>query len=337
MLGTVLALLALWAMATQYAVQAGREDLFADGPTDHNAFISAKITRMRDDPSDVPLVAIIGESVTLSSFGTERAVAEAFRARTGQEVEVINLASGRQPILFSLMLIDRLPRNRPVHVVLGSGPSRFTMESDEVGALYGGGYFSVGSALEQRLARENGLTTPFTKGTGIAMIDHRVFFNSRAEAFARNLMKLALTGEAPRQNLDLYQGETTSPQAFRRRAIEVATRFMDADLNKSMIFNKDMFARSAALVESRNYMTLAIVEHPIHPRFVTEYLGPDLYRRHIADMRRFAAAEGVPYWTIGADLELGEADFVDWAHVSSASAQRDLRNALVDRMAREVL
>ncbi|MBD3788514.1 MAG: hypothetical protein IE922_16430, partial [Sphingomonadales bacterium] len=216
-----------FAVFVQWAETSGHADLFANDPIDHNAFASADVAALSDRPDDPPLLAIIGASVTRSSFGTTAEIADALAARTGQRAEVVNLCTGRQPILSHIALIENLPRQRPVTIVLGIGPSRFSIDRANLQELYDGDYLAVSGPVEQALARQIGLDPGLN--TGISLVDHGIFYAGRTTALVKNLGRLLLHRPPVRHNEEQYVGRRLPPDQFRDHAAIVAARFENAD------------------------------------------------------------------------------------------------------------
>lgn len=329
MAGVAAGLFLAFAGFVQWAAATGRADLFASHAVDHNAFVSADLAALSDRPEDPPLLAIIGASVTRSSFGTTAEIAAALAARTGQAVEVVNLCTGRQPILSHLALIENLPENRPVTVVLGIGPSRLTIDRASLQELYDGDYLALSGRLERRLAR--GIGVDPGRQTGIALLDDGNFYAGRLTALAKNAARILLHGRPVQQDEEQYIGRRLAPEALRIRSQIIVTRFENAEATIAM--NRALLAETVAYVKTRPNLRLVLVEHPVNPVFVDDHLGQARYGDHLAFLRRFAKAEGLPYWTLGLDLGLGQGAFYDWAHIADDAAQVALRAALADRLA----
>lgn len=105
--------------------------LFSISPRDHELFVTSRLFRLASEESQTPAVAIIGASVTQSSFGTMAEITEAIDAAGGAPTEVVSLTSVRQNLNEHLLMIDRLPRDRPVVAVIGVGPLRFARTREE--------------------------------------------------------------------------------------------------------------------------------------------------------------------------------------------------------------
>ena len=328
MLASLLVFILAFVFGSQQLMQAGQGHLFATNRYDSDAFVTSELERLKDIPTEKPLLAISGASVTYSSFGTEEEIARDYKARFGTDVDVALLSSGRMPLTSSIMILDHLPKNRPVIAVLGVGPSRFTMPSEEVTEPFTTTRFGTSSPAELELRKELGV--PAQRETGFLVVDHGGFYIVRLWAFFRNVLRLAITGHGVIRDDERYIGLTASDRFKELRANAVVERFDHSD--KARVLNEGLLEKAISLAKSRPNMQLYIVEHPINPSFVSEYLGEDRYARHLARMKALTARNDVPYWTIGKDLDLGESNFYDWAHISSEEAQGKLRRSLIDHL-----
>lgn len=331
MIGAAAILMLLFGIGFQFAAKTALGELFANGPVDHNAFVVNQLGALSDEPTKRPLLVLIGASVMRSSFGTTEEIETAFRHRAGQAVDILNLCTARQPILEHLALIDRLPRNRPVIVMLDTGPSSFTINREMLKELYDGDYLAVWSSEESDVAKQVGVN--IGRHTGITLLDYPFFYLSRTSSFVKNLARLAIGHHPIRHDEEQYIGKKLPEERYRSNAIEIMKRFENAD--ETIAFNRDLLTRTITFAKSRPNIRLALVEHPINPSFVSEYLGTERYSKHLAYMRDFAEKNDVPYWTIGLDLKLGPESFYDWAHISSDDAQKAMREVLVDRVVAE--
>lgn len=302
--------------------------LLADNPADHQLFVTAMLYRLEEsDPR--PLVAIVGASVTRSSFGASEAIEAALRERTGRDYQVVNLSTGRQSLLDHMQIIDLLPRDRPVTVVLGLGPSRLTRDLQDYAVALAQPRLGISAAGFDRALRELGLPAP--RQTGIAVLDHADFYLARHRNIARNIAKFAL-GRTIAQNEAEYLGRSLDPEQFAEHSALVLSRFgRDAAISRTLL------DRLLDQVSARRNLSLVLVEHPINPRFIDGYLGRRRYQAHLDYMRRTAAAHGVPYWTLGLDARLAPDSYYDWAHIRSAAAQTRLRTLLADRLSATIL
>ena len=306
----------------------GHGGLFAMSPFDSDAFVTSELEAMKDEPTDKPLLAIAGASVTYSSFGTEEEIQRDFRKATGIDVDVALLSSGRIPISSANMILDRLPKNRPVIAVLGIGPSRFTMDRTEVESPYRTTRFGITSPADQAIRKDLGVNT--RTPTGFVAIDQGGFYIARLGAFVRNLALTVVRGHGMVRNDERYIGLTASDKFLELRAQAVVSRFENAEANWNL--NARLLERAIRLAQSRKNITLVMVEHPINPDFVANQLGQDRYAAHLAKMDALARRNNVTYWKLGYDLKLDRTNFYDWAHISSEEGQGRLRRLLVQRI-----
>lgn len=78
---------------------------------------------------------------------------------------------------------------------------------------------------------------------------------------------------------------------------------------------------------------VVLLDIPLNPRALREVIGTDFYASHRARIAAFAAAHGVAYVNLNDVPTLGEADFQDWSHIRSATAQAALTGHLFNTVA----
>ena len=299
--------------------------LFVD-PKDHYYYVTANLIDLKRETSDGrPMFVIAGASVTQSSFGGTGKVSAALKGKFGQSFDVRLMTTGRQNLVEHFMIFESVPQDRPVFAVLGVGPSRFTWGNDEYLSTYANQRFGVSSpAYLAQLAR---LDPDFEPPSGSPLVQHTNFYVARTEdvliRFAR-----AVLGKASGRNQNQYIGGPVSDEAYRELATRVAERFHGAE--DRIAFNHSLFRDLLAFIRSRGNIELVVMEHPIRPGFVSDFLGEEVYARHLADMKRITSEAGVSYLVANDETELSVDDFFDWAHIRTKSAQDQLRAAILE-------
>jgi len=315
----------------QHLMESGKGDLFATSSEDDDAFVTSKLASLRDRPTEKPLLAIAGASVTHSSFGTEDEVEREYRAEFGEDADVALLSAGRMPLSWTILILDRLPKNRPVILVLGIGPSRFTMTQAEIVSPYTESRFGITSPADRALRGQLGMTSP--NPTGYRVLDQGSFYVVRLGAFIRNAVMMAVTGHGVIRDDERYVGRKASDTMLKLRTKAVVDRFENSEA--AWKANSELLLDVIELAKQRGNIRLVMVEHPINPEFVEKHLGRELYDDYLTKMRALAARENVPYWTIGNDLRLDKSNFYDWAHISSEIGQGKLRRSLIERLGQQ--
>lgn len=328
MLMFLVASLIAFVLIPQHLMENGKGDLFATSSEDDDAFVTSRLASLRDDPTEKPLLAIAGASVTHSSFGTEDEIEQEYRAEFGKDADVALLSAGRMPLSGTILILDRLPKNRPVTVVLGIGPSRFTMNHAEIVSPYTQSRFGITSPADRALRGQLGMTSP--NPTGYLVLDQGSFYVVRLGALLRNAVMMAVTGRGVIRDDERYVARKASDTMLKLRTQAVVDRFENSEA--AWKANSELLVDVINLAKQRENIRLVMVEHPINPEFVDKHLGRELYDEYLNKMRTLAARENVPYWTIGNDLGLDESNFYDWAHISSESGQGKLRRSLIERL-----
>lgn len=294
---------------------------------DDNFYVTAELFNLENSVADDrPVFAIVGGSVTQSSFGGTRMVAKDLEAKFGQTFDVRLMTSGRQNILDHLLVFEHMPQDRPVLAVLGIGPSRFTWQDRQYVKSYETNRF--GKSSPTYLAKLREANPDMAEPTGFVQIDHLQFYTTRIDRLGINVIK-RFTGAVPHRNENEYIDRQMDEEEYHSHSSRVVGRFEGADT--AIAKNHSRLAELLDFVKARGNIQLVVMEHPIRPEFVTDFLGEDRYAQHLQDMRRIMANADIPYFTPGLDLRLTTESFFDWAHIRSRGTQDKLRSALLDQ------
>lgn len=93
-----------------------------------------------------------------------------------------------------------------------------------------------------------------------------------------------------------------------------------------------MLGRILAMVEERGGRAV-LLEAPMSPAGYRLVVGDELWQRYRTDITAFAEEHGVPYWDLGPELALQDADFRDDQHVITRRARLAFTSALAGRLA----
>jgi hypothetical protein len=288
--------------------------------------VTMDVLRLRSRSSGAPLVAIVGASVGMGAI-LERDLARVLRSEMAPDVEVREFATARQTLWESAAIIEMIPRGTAGALILEVGPSRFTRTADDLDSLYRRPRLGFRSALLDRAARRAGFRPPPL--TGIYALDNRLFIAPRLPTALRNVIKDRLGLPLPTYRYR-YPNRVAEADLWNEIATRVSDRFVD--YQKLMRSNLPVLDSLIALVRARTRMTVVVLEHPMNPRFVRDWLGPSLYRYHRSQLRRFAATRGVAYLELQPALDFAESDFYDWAHLKTAAIARRFTQALADTL-----
>lgn len=301
----------------------------ARSPRDHHLFVTSQLEQLASQSDERPLIAIVGASVTLSSFGQTKQVADEVFSATGQDVQVVALATGRQNILEHLMIIDNLPANRPVTVVLGVGPSRLTWTKEDMQEAIAFDNFGVSSPNFDLVAQRIGLELPLR--TGITALDHSKFYLARLQHLLENLLGRLTRGPIARSETQWLDRKMPDNERH-ERSKRVMARFENFD--EKVPLNLDLLQDLITLAKERDNINLVLVEHAISPQFLDEYFGQEEYQDYLELMETVSERNSIPYWKLALDARLSNKSFYDWAHINDAGTQDLLRASLIQRTVR---
>lgn len=292
---------------------------------DYDAFVTSKVFALQRSEDERPLVALVGASVTRMSFGTERDLDEAIRAASGVEVEAELLCTGRQNYLENTAIIEEILSDRPMVIVLGVAPGRFSWRPEAIAQSHLSPRLGFRSVATDREAPALGLEPYESKGN---------YFLDNAD-FLLPRMKFVLTHALLQNPVSIeenrYTGRQQLPAQFEDRSAAVAKRFGEYEANFD--FNADLLRRLVDRVRSFPNAKIVFVEEAINPVILGQYLEVDAYERYLARMAGLAEELQVPYWQISREAEVTEAEFFDWAHINNLDARERMRTILANNLA----
>ncbi len=302
----------------------------AQGSRDHPVFASSDVVRLRALPPEgqPPLLAIVGASVTRSSFGTEAEIEKAMLEATGQPVEVVILATGLQGLVEHISIIESLMTGRPTWFVLGLGPSRFCRTPEMIQEEILEPNLGFRSAEVRGYAEAAGLR-PF-ESTGYFLLDNLSFWLARLPEILPNVVK-----GMPEQAETTWRDRRMSQEKLQRRFRNAASRYARLDANFED--NLELVDRLVERLEAHPEVDLTIVENAVNPVFLRDWMGEDFYATYLDRMRDWTEERQVDYLTLALDEGFADEDYFDWAHVSSPDAISRLRAGLVAHLAKEPL
>lgn len=291
---------------------------------DYDAFVTSKVFALQRSEDERPLVALVGASVTRMSFGTERQIDEAVLAASGVDVEAELLCTGRQNYLENTAIIEEILSDRPMVIVLGVAPGRFSWRPEAIAQ----------SHLSPRLGFRSEATDREAPALGLEPYDSRGnYFLDNAD-FLLPRMKFVMT-HALLQNPatieeNRYTGRTQLPAQFEDRSSAVAKRFGEYEANFE--FNAGLLRRLVERVRSFPNAEIVFVEEAINPVILGEYIEPGAYDAYLERMEALARELQVPYWRISQEAEVTEDEFFDWAHINSLDARERMRTILANNL-----
>jgi hypothetical protein len=297
---------------------------WATSGTDHDVFTTAKLLNLCASEERNLLVAIIGASVTRSSFGTEEQIETAFTDRYGIAVDVENLSTSRQSLWEHLAILRMIAGRRPTIAIVGIGPIRFTADEARMREIIENPRLGIRLPGLDEQAAAMGIEPP--RSTGLYAADNWGFVIARLDSLAVNLRRGPL-----RQKEQPYLGREKKDQdEFNEHSRLVAARLDRFDAN----FDNNLAVLDTMQQEfgSRENLQLVFVEHPVNPDFVDQFMGRGDYEDYLKQMQRWSTANGAHYWRIALDQEIGREDYFDWAHIRTATAKARMRDDLIGRL-----
>ncbi|MCF2906699.1 hypothetical protein L0666_17020 [Octadecabacter sp. CECT 8868] len=320
-LSTAVAILAVPAfMTSPYGV------LLADNNRDHHLFVTSELFQLQN--SDRPVLAIIGASVTGASFGGPEAISSALAATPARDFHVVSLTTGRQSIIEHLLMLEHLPEDVPVYVVLGIGPSRFTFLTEDYLEAFNTSRFGIDSPLYVERTQEVGnVSRAMTGSTGL---DHLRFYVPRLGEILPNFAQY-VRGRTIERNYVQYVGRNNAAEAYQEHAKGIMARFEGPNMEQVLDGNYQRLRDLLDYVETRDNIRIILMEHPLRPEFVTDFLGQDRQEIHMARVRQIAEDANVPYFDAGTLAQAEDSEFYDWAHINSEDLQARLLDVMVDQ------
>lgn len=316
--------LAIGLLANPTNIAASKPGLFAKGNIDHDAFSTWKLMNVRAQPENTkPLIAMVGASVELSSYGTETEIERAFERRYGVDVDVRNFSTDRQSLVEHYGVIEALPRTRPIIAIVGIGPARFTSDIERLREVVEGRRIGLSMPRVVDEGLTYGIEPP--PSTGVYCIDNLNYLAARYPYVLANLLR-----QPPVQDESEYLNKKRPPDEFRKHNAMLAERFEDYDRHFDMNL-KVLEDMQADLATAPNLRTV-FVEHPVNPIFVRNFWGEANYQDHLARMRAWQQQSGATYWQIYLERDIGPDAYFDWAHIRTQQARDVLLDELLVRL-----
>ncbi len=319
------AIIAADLLITEDSMMGPNATVFAQDALDDYCYATSDALRFQHNPPKGDHVALIGTAAMREAIETDEQVASRIERGFGKSIPVIDFMSGGQSGIEMAAFADSLGRDFEGVVVLGVSFSRLAADSSELAKLVEEPRLAFASPAADAEIRAAGFTPPAR--TGNYFIDNYKFFVARYRTTLWHLV----TGKAPEHATRTYLG---------RAPADAAQWASDAAILKARTGHYDDRAegnlgamkRLIALFPDRSKVKIVLLEIPLNPKAQDEVLGRDFVSKHRARLQAFAEREGVLYWDLNQSVGLTPADFQDWAHVNTASAQERWTGQLTDRL-----
>jgi hypothetical protein len=149
---------------------------------------------------------------------------------------------------------------------------------------------------------------------------------------------------APRIKFLAYRGVTRRPLVYRQhwylnRPQQAGKGWLDfntkvagrlAGYDENVSHNLSLFGKLISDIRERTRLKIVLVEHPINPKFVREFMSPDLVQRYSAHMSSLAVRLDLPVIDMVDAARLEEEEFYDWCHLRDRDAIARCAAAVAD-------
>jgi hypothetical protein len=296
---------------------------FAEATSDSDVFLSAQALELaRSRPAELgPSVVLIGGSSLMAAVSYQDLVERL--ARDGRRC--IPLWSLGQSVLDSLTVADAVPPGLDgvaVFAVSMLEMARGVIDDPE--RVLSEARLAFDSPTREGLLEAAGVEPE--RHTGVFFWDHRRFFLPRL----RPLFWNALVSGPVERRWDPWTGAPTDDEKLRL----VGRRVRRATDQGLMAHREECLAAYAAVgrrLREGGSLRVALLETPLSPTVVEEYLGAEVLAEHRERMRAFAAENGFEFWSLGDEAGLESGDFKDHTHLSSARARQRFTELLAER------
>lgn len=295
--------------------------ILADGPTDYDAFVTAHTLALQRSETSEPLLVLLGGSTVRASL-LESDITEGLRNGGHGDVRLVKLCTSRQSLWETLALAEYLPSGARGVVVIGTGPTLFSLDEQELKDLASHPRLGLRSATLDEEFHRRGL--PVGARSGIYFFDNAAYLLPRLHVLLGSWAR----GRPTRYVDSRYVGMAPArPAVWQSVARRVDARMERIDANQEA--SQRVLVRVLATIRERTDLRVILVESPVNPRFLTEFGRHGLVARHRQRMREFAREQGVDYLVLGEAVQLPPGDFFDWAHLRDRDAIRRCADAVL--------
>ena len=297
---------------------------FAEATSDSDVFLTAQALELaRASPAELgPSVVLIGGSSLMAAVSYQDLV-----PRMGQEgSRCIPLWSLGQSVLDSLTVADAVPAGLEGTVVFAASMLEMARGViDDPERVLEEARLAFDSPTRDGLLLAAGVR-PEAR-TGVFFWDHRRFFLPRL----RPLLWNALVHGPIERRWDPWTGAQADEEKLRL----VGRRVQRATGEGLMNHRAECLAAYAAVgrrLRAGGSLRVAVLETPLSPTVIEEYVGADVLAEHRERMHAFAAENGFEFWSLADEAGLVSSDFKDHTHLSSARARQRFTELLVERL-----
>jgi hypothetical protein len=293
----------------------------AENATDYDAFVTSQILALQAHPIVEPMVIVLGASTTRAAL-LYKDLSEGLDSRGFHDVRVVKLCTSRQSLWETLALVENLPAGARGVVVLGVGPSLFSMGSDDLTELAHHPRLGIRSKYLDSEFQAHAI--PVRNRSANYFFDNAAFLLARLDVLPRTYLRSKRTAYVDSR----YVGKgAATTAAWELKGKRVDSRL--AHLRENWLQNLGVLERIINLVRSRTNLKVVLVESPLNPRFVAQFDREALVAWHRQGLARFARTQGIPYVVLDQAAGLSADDFFDWAHLSDPAAIKRSADAVL--------
>lgn len=224
----------------------------------------------------------------------------------GPSFLVFKLCMGRESLWETAKLLDMIPEGTEGVVVIGLGPSRFTRAPEDLIEIANNTRIGFNTEAFDEELELNGIQPE--RQFGNYVLDNQTFLIVRLKYLIKNLLS------GPPAFVSRYFGrERASEEELERISNRVFERFEFYEKNYE--FNQSILERIILRLKDKTGMRIVLLEHPVDPGFIQDYLGKEFYWEHKDRVGKFALKHGISYWNAADVIGFEEDDFYDWTHL----------------------
>lgn len=321
---TVLVWLALAVVlgSPEQLLGAGPPGLWAEGPTDDDAFVAARALEVAAAPRRNRVV-LLGTSADLFAIASPTELASRLAEIRDRRTDVRSLG-GRGRVLFEQRaLLEIAGPGLGDVLILGFGPLVLTPTPDDLRERIRDPRLPFEPEPARAELRLLGLEPG--QRTGVGFVDHHRFFVLRLPALARNLV----FGIPEQDRGDIARGR---PPTFWQTVAEGQLRSMDAfgaHREAGLAATRRLLDRALELGVRR----VVLLEMPASSRTRAELYGPAVRDTYLQAVSALSSEARVAHWDLADEAALTEDDFLDFVHLGTPEATARFTDALAARLA----
>jgi len=323
-LGLSLALLG--AISDDYLKSGSTAGYWPRNPIDDFAFASIEAKRAADKVAGKAALVLVGTAAMREGLLPADEIQSIVSKRKGREVPVVNLLTGGQSPMEAAGLVHEVAPVAKGTLVLAVSPSRMAASTNELGTLldhprlafFNDGISSEAEALQLKMPKQ----------TGVYLLDNLEFYVIRLPSFVAHLV----SGKREVNNVQTYLGRGhQSAEEWTKDTAILKKRLSTYD--KNFEANIAAYRRLIRWIKGHEFpLNVVLLEIPMNPKALAEATAPGFYAGHIANLKRFCAAEGCTYVNTNPQNVVPLDAFYDWSHLSGRNGKEAFTNAFLNEI-----